>query len=185
MGGVLYSLSKRTTLYVDASQVDNKGVGKTSQWATAWKPVTAGGNSTGFEAGIRHTFWVNPCHSLHECGADARSRTSSIHSGPPRQPGGFYLLPTGSSPVLAMTGAALAEVKNLMSARAASRLPSAPVTMPAERTLPLHFVGQRADVVDTGDRHQFAHLLQPQLGVATRDHGAYRSLRMRLLFGST
>ena len=35
MGGVLYSLSKRTTLYVDASQVDNKGVGKTSQWATA------------------------------------------------------------------------------------------------------------------------------------------------------
>jgi len=56
MGGVLYSLSKRTTLYVDASQVDNKGAGKTFGVSDGLKPVTAGGNSTGFEAGIRHTF---------------------------------------------------------------------------------------------------------------------------------
>ena len=56
MGGVLYSLSKRTTLYADASQVDNKGVGKTFGVSDGLKPVTAGGKSTGFEAGIRHTF---------------------------------------------------------------------------------------------------------------------------------
>lgn len=56
MGGVLYSLSKRTTLYVDASQVDNRGSGKTFGVSDGLKPVTAGGNSTGFEAGIRHTF---------------------------------------------------------------------------------------------------------------------------------
>ena len=56
MGGVLYSLSKRTTLYVDASQVDNKGSGKTFGVSDGLKPVTAGGSSTGFEAGIRHTF---------------------------------------------------------------------------------------------------------------------------------
>ena len=56
MGGVLYNLSKRTTLYVDASQVDNKGSGKTFGVSDGLKPVTAGGSSTGFEAGIRHTF---------------------------------------------------------------------------------------------------------------------------------
>lgn len=56
MGGVLYNLSKRTTLYADASQVDNKGVGKTFGVSDGLKPVTAGGKSTGFEAGIRHTF---------------------------------------------------------------------------------------------------------------------------------
>ncbi len=56
MGGVLYNLSKRTTLYADASQVDNKGVGKTFGVSDGLKPVTAGGKSTGFQAGIRHTF---------------------------------------------------------------------------------------------------------------------------------
>ena len=40
MGGVLYSLSKRTTLYVDASQVDNKGSGKTFGVSDGLKPVT-------------------------------------------------------------------------------------------------------------------------------------------------
>ncbi|MBL8311615.1 MAG: porin [Burkholderiales bacterium] len=56
MGGVMYNLSKRTTLYLDASQVDNKGAGKTFGVSDGLKPVTAGGKSTGFEAGIRHTF---------------------------------------------------------------------------------------------------------------------------------
>ena len=54
------------------------------------------------------TFW-----SIHaiRCmnAADGTFTEPTAHSGPPRQPpGGFYLLPTGSSPVLAMTGAALA-----------------------------------------------------------------------------
>ena len=33
---------------------DNKGVGKNFAVGDGLKPVTAGGNSTGFEAGIRH-----------------------------------------------------------------------------------------------------------------------------------
>jgi predicted porin len=56
MLGVIHNLSKRTALYIDASQVDNKGVGKTFGVTDGIKPVTAGGKSTGIEAGIRHTF---------------------------------------------------------------------------------------------------------------------------------
>ncbi len=54
--GVIHDLSKRTAVYFDASQVDNKGKGKNYGLSDGIKPVTAGGKSTGFEAGIRHTF---------------------------------------------------------------------------------------------------------------------------------
>jgi len=56
MAGVIHHLSKRTALYVDASQIDNKGNGKTFGLSDGLKPVTPGGKSTGFEAGIRHSF---------------------------------------------------------------------------------------------------------------------------------
>lgn len=56
MLGVIHNLSKRTAIYADASQVDNKGVGKTFGVSDGIKPVTAGGKSTGIEAGVRHTF---------------------------------------------------------------------------------------------------------------------------------
>ncbi len=56
MVGVIHNMSKRTALYIDASQVDNKGAGKNFSVSDGIKPVTAGGKSTGIEAGIRHTF---------------------------------------------------------------------------------------------------------------------------------
>ena len=56
MIGVIHNLSKRTALYIDASQIDNKSTGKTFGLSDGLKPITAGGKSTGFEAGIRHTF---------------------------------------------------------------------------------------------------------------------------------
>ena len=56
MLGVIHNMSKRTALYIDASQVDNKGTGKNFGVTDGIKPATAGGKSTGFEAGIRHTF---------------------------------------------------------------------------------------------------------------------------------
>jgi predicted porin len=56
MAGVIHNLSKRTALYIDASQIDNKGNGKNFGLSDGFKPATAGGKSTGFEAGIRHTF---------------------------------------------------------------------------------------------------------------------------------
>jgi predicted porin len=56
MVGVIHNLSKRTALYIDASQIDNKSTGKNFGLSDGFKPITAGGKSTGFEAGIRHTF---------------------------------------------------------------------------------------------------------------------------------
>jgi predicted porin len=56
MLGVIHDMSKRTALYVDGSRVDNKGAGKTFGVSDGIKPVTAGGKSTGIEAGVRHTF---------------------------------------------------------------------------------------------------------------------------------
>jgi predicted porin len=56
MLGLVHNMSKRTALYIDASQVDNKGVGKNFGVSDGIKPITAGGKSTGIEAGIRHTF---------------------------------------------------------------------------------------------------------------------------------
>jgi predicted porin len=52
--GYVHDLSKRTALYVTASQIDNKGAGKTFHLGVA--PVTAGGNSSGYELGLRHNF---------------------------------------------------------------------------------------------------------------------------------
>jgi len=54
--GVIHNLSKRTALYVDGSQVNNHGTGKTFGLSDGFKPLTPGGKSTGFEAGIRHSF---------------------------------------------------------------------------------------------------------------------------------
>ena len=54
--GVIHDLSKRTALYFDASQIDNKGKGRNFGLSDGIKPVTPGGKSTGYEAGIRHTF---------------------------------------------------------------------------------------------------------------------------------
>jgi predicted porin len=56
MIGVVHNMSKRTALYIDASQVDNKGNGRSFGVSDGLKPVTPGGKSTGMEAGIRHTF---------------------------------------------------------------------------------------------------------------------------------
>lgn len=56
MIGVVHNLSKRTALYIDASQIDNKSTSKNFGLSDGFKPTTAGGKSTEFEAGIRHTF---------------------------------------------------------------------------------------------------------------------------------
>lgn len=56
MIGAIHNLSKRTALYVDGSQIDNKGTGRNFGLNDGFKPLTPGGKSTGYEAGIRHTF---------------------------------------------------------------------------------------------------------------------------------
>ncbi len=53
--GYQHALSKRTTLYGTASRLDNKGALALSIPGHTALP-TAGGNSTGMEFGIRHTF---------------------------------------------------------------------------------------------------------------------------------
>jgi len=52
--GVVHSLSKRTALYANWAQVDNKGTGV--RFGVGLAPKTAGGSSSGFDAGIRHSF---------------------------------------------------------------------------------------------------------------------------------
>ncbi|MEJ6023754.1 porin [Ramlibacter sp. PS4R-6] len=52
--GYLHNLSKRTALYTNFSAIDNKGTGTNYNVGA---PVTVpGGNSRGYEAGIRHSF---------------------------------------------------------------------------------------------------------------------------------
>lgn len=52
--GYVMTLSKRTALYTTAARVNNKGTGRAFNVGL---PVTvAGGNSSGFEVGIRHSF---------------------------------------------------------------------------------------------------------------------------------
>jgi predicted porin len=52
--GYVHFLSKRTALYANYSQIDNKGTGTTFNVGS---PVTTpGGRSKGYELGIRHTF---------------------------------------------------------------------------------------------------------------------------------
>jgi predicted porin len=53
--GYQHALSKRTTLYGTASRLDNKGALALSIPGHTQAP-TAGGNSTGVEFGVRHTF---------------------------------------------------------------------------------------------------------------------------------
>ena len=54
--GYVYNLSKRTALYSTYSQVNNKGVGKSFSVGGGYAPTAAGGNSSGLEFGVRHTF---------------------------------------------------------------------------------------------------------------------------------
>jgi predicted porin len=62
--GYAYNLSKRTALYANAARLDNGGTGQLSvsaapsstQAAGTNQLPTAGGNSTGYEVGIRHSF---------------------------------------------------------------------------------------------------------------------------------
>lgn len=52
--GYVHNLSRRTALYANYSHIDNKGTGTTFNVGA---PVTTpGGQSQGYEAGIRHTF---------------------------------------------------------------------------------------------------------------------------------
>lgn len=53
--GYQYALSKRTTIYGTASRLDNKGALALAIPGGA-AGITPGGNSTGIEAGLRHTF---------------------------------------------------------------------------------------------------------------------------------
>jgi predicted porin len=55
--GYDYSLSKRTTLYTTYARIDNDGTGTFSVSGTKGAAApAAGGNSTGYEVGVRHTF---------------------------------------------------------------------------------------------------------------------------------
>jgi len=52
--GYVYNLSKRTALYTTASRINNKGAQKFAVGTTP--AIAAGQKSTGFEAGLRHSF---------------------------------------------------------------------------------------------------------------------------------
>ena len=52
--GYVYNLSKRTALYTNYSQLDNKGTGTTFNVGAS--VTTPGGESKGYEFGIRHSF---------------------------------------------------------------------------------------------------------------------------------
>ncbi len=54
--GYVHSLSKRTALYTAYSNVDNKGVGTRFSVGGGLRPTTPGGNSSGLEFGVRHSF---------------------------------------------------------------------------------------------------------------------------------
>lgn len=53
--GYLYPLSKRTALYGNAAVIDNSGLAKYTLGGSATS-VDAGGKSTGFDLGVRHSF---------------------------------------------------------------------------------------------------------------------------------
>jgi predicted porin len=54
--GYVHDLSKRTALYGNYSVVSNDGVGKSFTVGDGLAPTTAGGNSTGAQIGVRHSF---------------------------------------------------------------------------------------------------------------------------------
>jgi predicted porin len=54
--GYVHDMSKRTALYANYSVVTNEGSGKTFSVGDGLVPTDAGGNSTGAQIGIRHSF---------------------------------------------------------------------------------------------------------------------------------
>lgn len=54
--GYVHNLSKRTALYTAYSTVDNKGTGTRFSVGGGLRPTTPGGNSSGLEFGVRHSF---------------------------------------------------------------------------------------------------------------------------------
>lgn len=54
--GYVHNLSKRTVLFTNYSKVDNAGTGKQFTVGSGNSVTTAGGSSTGYEFGIRHSF---------------------------------------------------------------------------------------------------------------------------------
>ena len=54
--GYVHNLSKRTALFTNYSQVSNKGTGKQFNVGGGNGVTDAGGSSSGFEAGVRHSF---------------------------------------------------------------------------------------------------------------------------------
>lgn len=54
--GYVHNLSKRTALYTNYSVVDNKGTGTKFIVGDGNAVTTAGGNSTGYQFGVRHSF---------------------------------------------------------------------------------------------------------------------------------
>jgi len=54
--GYLYNLSKRTSLYANYGRVDNDGTGVAFTTPGGRAPTDLGGNSTGYEVGVMHSF---------------------------------------------------------------------------------------------------------------------------------
>jgi predicted porin len=54
--GYVHNLSKRTVLFTNYSKVDNAGTGKQFTVGSGNSVTTAGGSSTGYEFGVRHSF---------------------------------------------------------------------------------------------------------------------------------
>ncbi len=54
--GYVHNLSKRTAIYGNYSVVTNDGIGKTFSVGDGLTPTDAGGNSTGAQLGLRHSF---------------------------------------------------------------------------------------------------------------------------------
>lgn len=54
--GYVHDLSKRTALYANYSQVSNSGIGTRFTVGGGNNTTTPGGGSTGYEAGVRHSF---------------------------------------------------------------------------------------------------------------------------------
>ena len=52
--GVVHTMSKRTALYATWARIDNEGTGV--RFGVGLAPKTAGGTSSGFDLGIRHSF---------------------------------------------------------------------------------------------------------------------------------
>ena len=152
MGGVLTAV-KRTTLYVDASQ-DNKGVGKNVR--SGRRPETrhgGGGSSTGFEAGIRHTFYGQSMPFAHMNAANGTFTEPAAHSGPPRRTAGrfFYFAADRLQPGFGDDWRGRL-TKDRMSCTSRLRFFGASHNAGGKKVPLAELRRRRADVVDTGDR---------------------------------